>query len=133
MCTQDDIWHALTDLDGYHLWNPFTPKVETNWQVGDPVVLTVRMKKGKKLILQTEYLSRYTPKDEIAWGMQWSIFLKAERVQQISVDTDNTVSYFTEDIIEGMLSPLVHFMYGKSIQDGFDALADSLKKYLEKS
>ena len=132
-CTQDDIWRALTDLDSYHLWNPFTTKVDTNWKVGDPGFLTVNMNKGNKLIVQTEYLTRFIPKDELAWGMRWSIFLKAERVQQIRVDTDSNVSYFTEDIIEGILSPLVHLIYGKSIQEGFDKLAHSLKKYLEKS
>jgi hypothetical protein len=132
-CTQEDIWYALTDLDSYHLWNPFTPKVETNWKIGEPVVLTVQMKKGKKPIRQVEYLTRYTPNDELAWGMKWSIFLKAERVQQIIIDTNGNASYFTEDIIQGVLSPIVHLFYGKAIQNGFVALANSLKKYLEKS
>lgn len=132
-CEHEDIWNALTDLDNYHLWNSFTPKVETNWILGEKVVLTVQMKKGKKPIKQIEYLTRYTPIDELAWGMNWGIFLKAERVQQISIDVDGKSSYFTEDIIEGILSPIVHQLYGKSIQAGFDALAKSLKKYIEKS
>jgi hypothetical protein len=132
-CDHEDIWNALTDLGNYHIWNPFTPKVETNWQIGDKVILTVQMKEGKKPIKQIEYITRYDAVTELAWGMKWGIFLKAERVQQISIDTNGKTSYFTEDIIEGMLSPIVHLLYGKSIQAGFDALAKSLKKYIEKS
>ena len=132
-CDDTAIWDALTDLKNYHHWNPFTPMVETNWKIGDQVILTVQMKAGKKPIKQVEYLTRYDPVAEIGWGMQWGAFLKAERIQQISTDLNGKTSYFTEDIIEGILSPLVHLLYGKSIQSGFNALAKSLKKYLEKS
>jgi hypothetical protein len=120
----------LTDLNSYHLWNPFTPKVKTTWKIGDPVYLTVQMKKGKP-IQQKEYLSRFHPENEFAWGMKWGLFLKAERVQKlIDHDHDKTI-YFTEDVIEGPLSPIVNMIYGKSIQQGFDALAQGLKKQME--
>lgn len=132
-CKHEDIWYALTDLENYHIWNPFTPKIETNWKIREPVLLTVQMKKGRNSIKQTEYLSRLNPPDEVAWGMKWSIFLKAERVQRLSSDENGDTLYFTEDIIEGMLSPIVHLMYGKSIQKGFEALAKSLKKYMDQS
>ena len=91
------VWKTLTDLDNYELWNPFTPKIKTSWEIGEPVLLTVLMKKGKSPILQKEYLTRFNPNDEIGWGMSWSIFLKAERVQKLSVDENgNTVecTYF---------------------------------------
>ena len=129
--SRNDVWDALTDLDGYQLWNPFTPKVKTSWQIGDPVYLTVQMKKGKP-IQQKEYLSRFHPKDELAWGMSWGILLKAERVQRLSDLGHEETIYFTEDVIEGPLSPIVHLIYGKSIQNGFNALAKGLKAYLEK-
>ena len=128
---KDLVWKSLIDLENYHLWNPFTTKVETNWKIGEPVLLTVQMKKGIKPIKQTEYLSRLNPPEEVAWGMKWSISLKAERVQRLSSDKNGDTLYFTVDIIEGMLSPIVHLMYGKSIQKGFDALAKALKKYME--
>ena len=130
-CSREDVWDTLTDLDSYQLWNPFTPKVKTSWQIGDPVYLTVQMKKGKP-IQQKEYLSRFHPKDELAWGMSWGIFLKAERVQRLSDLGHEETIYFTEDVIEGPLSPIVHLIYGKSIQNGFNALTKGLKAYLEK-
>jgi len=57
--------------------------------------------------------------------------LKAERVQRLSENNNGTIQYITEDVIEGFLSPLVHFLYGKHIQSGFNSLAKSLKNYIE--
>ena len=128
---KEEIWKTLTDLDNYHLWNSFTPKVETNWEIGDLVKLTVQMKNGKKPIIQMEYLSRFIPYDEFAWGMNWGFFLKAERIQLLTSEKNGQTKYFTEDIIEGMLSPIVHMLYGNSIQKGFESLANSLKNYIE--
>lgn len=127
------VWATLVNLQNYHLWNPFTPKVETDWNFGEKVILTVQMKKGNKPIIQTEYLSKFAPKDELAWGMNWGPFLKAERIQRITAKANGITEYFTEDVIEGLLSPIVHLMYGKYIQSGFDSLAVSLKKYTENS
>jgi len=125
------IWQVLTDLDSYHLWNPFTPKVETSWAIGEKVILTVQMKKGKKSIMQTEILYLLNPPDELAWGMNWGLLLQAERIQRLTTHTNGNTQYFTEDIIKGLLSPVVHLMYGKSIQKGFNSVAESLKKYIE--
>ena len=126
------IWKALKDLQSYHLWNPFTPKIETDWKLGSKVLLTVNMKKGSKAIIQTEYLTRLDPPYEFAWGMNWGFLLKAERVQKLVRSSDGKTKYFTEDIIHGLLSPIVHLIYGKSIQNGFEQVADSLKKYVER-
>jgi uncharacterized protein YndB with AHSA1/START domain len=127
------VWKILTDLDNYQRWNPFTPRVETNWEIGHPVSLTVQMTKGKSPILQKEYMVKFNPQDEFAWGMKWSVFLKAERIQRLSEDEHENTMYFTEDVIEGLLSPIVHFIYGKSIQKGFEELAIALKRHLEDS
>lgn len=125
------VWTVLTDLDKYHEWNPFTPKVQTSWEIGEPVNLTVQMTKGRSPVLQKEYMSRFSSAGEFAWGMNWSIFLKAERVQRL-IDTEpEKTLYFTEDVISGLLSPLVHLIYGKSIQNGFNALAIGLKRHME--
>lgn len=128
---KEKIWNILTNLDSYPEWNPFTTKVETNWNIGDQVKLTVQMNAGKIPIIQKETLSRFNPMDEISWGMNWGFFLKAERVQRLSTAEHGNTLYFTEDTIKGLLSPIVHALYGRSIQDGFDALAQSLKNFVE--
>lgn len=130
---QQALWDILINEKEYHRWNPFTPKIETDWKIGNKVRLTVNMKPGKSPILQTEYLSKLNQPHELAWGMNWGWFLKAERVQQLTKHADGKVTYFTEDVIYGLACPLVHLLYGKHIQNGFEKLAIALKKYAEHS
>ncbi|MCG8308850.1 MAG: SRPBCC domain-containing protein [Cytophagales bacterium] len=125
------VWDILTDLGLYELWNPFTPKIETVWKLHEKVILTVQMKKDRKPIRQVEYLLRFDPPLELAWGMNWGFLLKAERIQRLRTDRDGYTEYFTEDIIAGLLSPIVHLIYGRSIQNGFEILAKGLKRFAE--
>ena len=125
------VWTTLIDLRNYHLWNPFTPAISTDWSIGGKVKLTVRMKKGQAPLLQTEYLSKFNPPFELGWGINWGIFLKAERTQKLTDEPNGRKKYHTEDIIHGILCPVVHWMYGKYIQKGFEEVAVSLKKHVE--
>ena len=127
----DIIWQTLVNLQEYSKWNPFTPIVKTSWKIGDKVLLTVQMKKGKKPLQQTEYLTKLNPPKELAWGMNWEFLLKAERIQRVTEETGGQSKYFTEDVISGFLCPLVHWLYGRHIQAGFNELALGLKNYLE--
>ena len=128
---QQTVWNILVNQKEYHLWNPFTPKIETDWEIGSEVMLTVNMKPDKAPILQTEYVARLNPPIVLAWGMNWRGFLKAERIQRLTEMSDGKTMYFTEDVISGLLCPIVHLMYGKYIQKGFEGVAQSLKKYAE--
>lgn len=130
---REKIWKVLTDLQNYSKWNPFTPKIETDWKIGHKVVLTVQMKNGRKPIIQKEYLRKLDPPGEMSWGMNWGIFLKAERIQRLTETSDKKTNYFTEDVIQGVLAPVVDILYGKSVQSGFEQVALSLKKYVENS
>jgi hypothetical protein len=125
------VWKTILDFPNYHLWNSFTPKMEVDWKIGGKVVMTVQMKKCKKPIMQTEYLSKINTPHEFAYGINWGIFLKAERVQSLRKANGHSI-YFTEDVIEGLMCPIVHLIYGKSIKNGFERVAQGLKNYMEK-
>lgn len=128
---QQILWDILINQEEYNLWNPFTPKIETDWKIGSKVKLTVNMKPGKSPIIQTENLVKLNPSNELAWGMNWGVFLHAERIQRLTKVSDGSTEYFTEDVISGLLCPIVHLMYGKYIQKGFEGIAISLKKHAE--
>jgi hypothetical protein len=125
------VWNILVDQHEYHRWNPFTPQIETDWEIGSKVMLTVNMKPGQTPISQTEFLTKLNPPNDLAWGMNWGGFLKAERIQQLTELADGKTLYVTEDVISGILTPIVHLMYGKYIQRGFEQIAIALKKYAE--
>lgn len=127
-----DVWQVLTDGHAYPEWNPFTVKIETDWQIGHKIHLHVKFKPASAPSVRTEYISVFKPEDELGWSLDWGILLKAERTQRITEMDKGKTYYFNEDVIEGPLSPLVHLIYGKLIQKGFEAVAASLKKYMEK-
>lgn len=129
--TQQTIWKVLIDSSSYPKWNPFTIGVDSVWKIGQPVYLTVQMKPDRKPIAQTEYLSQFNQPETLAWGFSYGWILKAMRTQQLIAINDMQTKYINEDIIEGLLSPVVHMLYGKWIQKGFDEISVALKTYME--
>jgi uncharacterized protein YndB with AHSA1/START domain len=126
------VWRVLTDCETYPKWNPFTVRIDTDWQIGHKIHLHVKFRPSTAPSVQTEYISVFRPEDELGWRLDWSLLLKAERTQRLTDIGKDKTHYFNEDVIEGPLSPLVHLIYGKMIQKGFESVAASLKKYMEK-
>jgi hypothetical protein len=48
----DDVWKALTDLDGYRLWNPFIPAAAGTIEVGGRLSLTVHPPGGRAMTFE---------------------------------------------------------------------------------
>jgi hypothetical protein len=124
----DTVWGVLIDLDNYHAWNRFTPKVETTLEVGSPVLLHVQMT-PKKRIRQKEWVRVVEPESELAWGMTMGhpILLRAHRSQTLTPLDARTTRYETVDEMHGILVPLVKMIYGNHIEHGFDALVEGLR------
>jgi hypothetical protein len=124
----ETVWNVLMDLDNYHAWNRFTPKVETTLEVGSPVLLHVQMT-PKKRIRQKEWVRVVEPESELAWGMTMGhpILLRAHRSQTLTPLDARTTRYETVDEMHGILVPLVKMIYGKHIELGFDALVEGLR------
>jgi hypothetical protein len=128
----DTVWRILVDLDNYHTWNRFTPKVETTLEVGSPVLLHVQMT-PKKMLKQKEWVRVVKPRSELTWGMTMGhpIFLAARRSQTLTPLDEFTTRYQTVDRMSGILVPLVMLLYGKKIKRGFDAVAEGLRARAE--
>jgi uncharacterized protein YndB with AHSA1/START domain len=125
------VWKVLVDSTSYPKWNPFTINIQASWKISQPVHLTVQMKPNRKPIAQTEYLSVFQQPERLAWGFSYGWILKAMRTQQLIVVNENKTKYINEDVVEGLLSPLVHALYGRWIQKGFDEISLALKNYME--
>ena len=128
----DAVWKVLTDFDQYSEWNPFTPKVETDFEIGSPVTLYVDMP-GKSRMVRTEWVNLVEPEQTICWGMHMgaSIVFCANRWQTLRTLDNGDTEYVTEDRMSGLLAPLVMRLYGKPMQIGFQSVADSLKHWIE--
>jgi len=123
----DEVWAALTDLDAYPEWNPFTPSMRSSLTVGDPVDMRVRMAKLGVTLRQRETVRAVEAPTKLVWGEDMmGGLVRAERVQTLTELDDGRTRYRTEDVIEGPLGPLVFLLFGPSIQAGFDGVAEAL-------
>ena len=114
------------DLDNYQSWNTFTPKVETNFEVGTDVILHVNMKGNGKLLKQKEQILWFKEGKSMAWGIPTIFPVKTERAQILRTVDSETTEYITYDKFWGVLTPLVMALYRKKIQQGFDDVAEGV-------
>jgi len=129
---QQRVWQILYDLKRYPEWNPFTEKVVTSFKPGSPVELHVNLPgRGKRL--QREFITGVKPPQSLGWGMNMlhDSILKARRWQTVEALADGRCCYHTEDHISGALSPLVKWLFYRSMRDGFNAMAYALKQRAE--
>lgn len=133
------VWQVLLDLDNYPQWNPFTWQIGTpeapdrRLCMGTPVDLYVRFaRRGERL--QREYVELLEPPLRVGWGMTMgaTFLLKTLREQRLEVVDENTCRYQTWDAFSGMLTPIVVSIFGKDIRDGFNAVAQGLKREAER-
>lgn len=125
------VWEILLDFNNYHLWNPFTPKIETNLIIGNEVKLHVAMNLDEKTQIQKESLLWVKKEESIAWGITSVFPVTTERAQMLTSINEKTTLYETYDKFWGPLTPLVMLLYKNKIQNGFDACAKGLKARAE--
>lgn len=128
----DQVWRILVDFEHYEDWNPFTPKVETDLQVGSPAILHVDMP-GRSKSIRTEWVNLVEPGHTICWGMHMghASLLCTNRWQILTTLDDGHTRYETVDYFSGLLTPLVMALYGEPTRQGFQSVADGLKAFVE--
>ena len=123
------VWEILADLDSYPEWNPFTPTIETSYEIGTTISIGVSFD-GKPPFERREVLRRWEPGEELRWNMtigpRW--LFRAERFQRVEVLGESRCRYVTEDAFAGLISPIVQLLYGGRVQRGFDAVAKALER-----
>lgn len=125
------VWKVLTDVEKYGEWNPFTPQARTDFTIGSPAHLLVRMGKAKMQI--TETVCAFECPHLIAWqktfGARW--LLHAVREQHLETVSETTCQYHNTDRLTGMLAPLVFLCFGGYMRRGFTDVGDGLSRYSE--
>lgn len=127
------VWAILVDLQRYPEWNPFTHRVESTLNIGDPVALHVRMQRRGELV-QQEFVRSVVPCSTLAWGMRLghACVLEALREQRLERLDEHSCTYQTWDRFGGLLVPLVRVLFGRDIETGFNAVAAALKQRAER-
>ena len=125
------VWDVLTDVEHYGVWNPFTPEVRTDFRLGSPARLRVRMGPMKMKI--TETVCAFEKPRLIAWskafGARW--LLVAVREQHLEPLDESSCNYHNSDRLTGGLAPVVSLCFGGYMRRGFTDVGVGLKRYVE--
>ncbi len=123
----DFVWEVLTDVEKYGEWNPFTSQARTDFKIGSPAHLLVRMGPGKFRI--TETVCAFEKPRLIAWsrkfGASWFLFVVRE--QHLEPISDTSCSYHNVDLLSGVFSSIVSLFFGGYIRRGFSDVGVALK------
>lgn len=122
------VWEILIDVNQYAHWNPFTPRVETTFEVGSPATLHVVMNPRQRRV-QYEVITAFEAQRHFAWSSILPLgLLRANRWQTVEALDQARTRYHTYETFEGVLVPLVMALYRADVQRGFESVAQALKR-----
>jgi hypothetical protein len=126
-----DVWKMLTDLPQYSSWNPWVVEASGNVVVGGNVNVTVilngRSINASHIILDVIPCKRLYWKDS-GWN---SLFVYADRCRDLEVLSEGKILLRQTLTIVGILSPLIKYIYGESLQQGIENESNAIKEKLE--
>ena len=127
----DVVWTVLTEVDKYSEWNPFTPRARTNFTIGSPANLLVRMGPVKFGI--AESVCAFEKPRLIAWKKEFRArwLLLAVREQHLTPVGKTSCTYHNTERLAGVLAPMVLVCFGAYMRRGFGDVAEGLKAYSE--
>lgn len=127
----ETVWSVLTDADRYGEWNPFTTRIETDFQPGSPVRARVLL--GRLPVNVTESTTAAEPPTLLTWSsVYWKpLFLTATKTQIVTPLGAGRCTYHTTDTMAGLLAPVVRMLFARSILRGFEETASALKRRAE--
>jgi hypothetical protein len=127
----DIAWQVLLDFSRYGEWNTFCPKLESDFELGSPVRMQVKLFPPRSMT-QVEYLNVFE-RYHCAWGysLGCSELLQANRHQWIEPIDEEHCRYRTVDYFSGILTPVMMLMMSGAIQRGFEKVAQGLKAQAE--
>jgi hypothetical protein len=131
MAPRKAVWDVLVDFPKYEAWNPFTVRVRTTAQLGEPVFMDVEM--GSRRMKLKERIRVHEPHRRIGWWLRigGGLLLDCTRVQELEDVAGGGTRYVCYESFRGLLVPLFFRRYQARMQRGFDAAARALKERVE--
>ena len=125
------VWNIILDAERYGEWNPFTPRIDTDFVPGSPIHMHVPL--GALTLRLTEYIEEIEPPRHVAWGKDFGTraLLTASKTQFVTPVDGNSCSYYTTDRMAGLLAPFVRLFFAGWVLRGFDDTGRALKHRAE--
>ena len=127
----DLAWGVLTQVERYDEWNPFTPQARTDFRIGSPANLRVRM--GPAHMKVTETVCAFEKPRLIAWNKTFGTrrLLFTVREQHLEPAGDHQCTYHNTDRLTGVLAPVVWVCFAAYMRRGFNDVGMALKRHAE--
>ena len=125
------VWDIILDAERYPEWNPFTPRIDTDFVPGSPIHMHVPL--GTLTLKLTEYIREIEPPRRLAWGKDFGMrtLLTANRTQHVTPIEGGSCSYHTTDAMSGLFAPFVRLFFARWVLRGFDDTGCALKRRSE--
>jgi len=130
------VWDVLTDLDSYHLWNPFIKNIEGTLAIGEKVNVTIiPFGSNKPTTFKSLIVHSLLPEKELSWtGKVFFPFLfYGHHLFQIKPVNENSSLFINKESLHG----LIPLLYKKTIlyntTSRFNEMNIAMKHFIEKS
>ena len=127
----DRVWQVLTDLDGYHSWNPFLTSASGSVVPGSTITISAKL--GNHTFTFHPRISIVEPGKKLTWvgRLLSSEFFQGEHeFDVIEIDQSHTRLIQSEHF-KGMLVAALWGRFSPAILQGFHAMNDALKRRCE--
>ncbi len=126
----EHIWALLIDAAGYPSWNTTVDRVEGRIAPGEKVKVFAKLSPGRAFAVKVTEL---VDMQRMVWsgGMPLGLF-KGERTFTLS-PSGRGVEFAMQEVLSGLLSPLIERSLPDGMQASFEEFAADLKKRAEQA
>lgn len=125
--SKEKVWTILTNFENYPSWNPFIKKL-----TGDMII-------GKNIRIELEDMSFkpelliFKPNEELRWKGKFLFkgIFDGEHSFRIKENGDGTVTFFHEEVFNGILVSFLSKKLDTETKKGFIKMNDKLKELAE--
>ena len=132
------IWNTITDFERYPEWNSFTPRItlsNDDFHEGAEFDLDCRMTERKLLKNEHEMILKIVP-ERYRFAMGTSRTrgrpgIQSYRWQICEPISDEKTRFINFEQFEGLLAPLVYYLYARKLSRAFERFCQDLKQRAE--
>ncbi|MDB5394784.1 MAG: h16 [Rhodospirillales bacterium] len=132
-------WDVLVDFANYARWNSFTPKIDTDLPLGDPLGTQLKlwvpsMKGTEPVDVVTHYFRIFDRPRHLAWEHPPEAASPhlTRRDQHLEALSPNRCRYYSTDTFLGDTAEALYSRHGVWVQRGLDTVAIELKEEAER-
>lgn len=129
--TTAQVWNVLLDFKNHPKWNRFITSIEGEQKTGGKLKVIIKPPNSKPMTF-TPTIKVYEPEKEFTWlgSLLFKGILDGRHSFQLIENKNGTTTFKHSEIFNGILTFMLNI---DNTTQGFEAMNQALKKYIEKS